>query len=284
MVKIKEWIRRYGGEKLQSAIVWFLLKFKINNKIILYSAEKAMPNRVNLNYWSEVKNLGDAISPVIVNYVAKRNNIDVNKSVSKTKHLYAVGSVITAGCQDCTVWGSGILNAKILWRLKNRVFDVRSVRGPITRMILMEYGHQVPEIYGDPAIIMPLIYNPNVEKKYKVSVISHGDEDVYENYHQISIITDDYKQFIEEIKASELIVSSSLHGIIFAEAFGVPAILLQPRMDVLKYFDYYYSTERYTFPIARSMEEALNTAPPPIPDFTKMRENVLATFPTDLWE
>jgi len=167
MNKLKKLIRRFGGEKLQNLIIWFLIKFRINNKIILFSTQKARPNRVNINYWNGAKNLGDAISPVIVNYAASRKGIDLDKAVNGTKHLYAVGSVITAGCQDCTVWGSGILNAKILSRLKNRKMDIRSVRGPITRMILMEYGFKVPAIYGDPAILMPMIYNPEVEKSIK---------------------------------------------------------------------------------------------------------------------
>ena len=284
MNKLKKFIRKFGGYRLQNLIIWFLIKLKINNKIILFSTQKALPNRVNINYWNGAKNLGDAISPVIVDFAAKYHGIDVNKPVSKTKHLYAVGSVITAGCQDCTVWGSGLLNAKILSRLNNRTLDVRSVRGPVTKMILNEYGYQVPAVYGDPAILMPMIYNPEVEKKYEVSVITHMNEELFPEYHQISITTDDYEAFVREIKASKLIVSSSLHGIIFAESYGVPAILLRPNMDVLKYYDYYYGTGRLTFPICQSLEDAKNLTPPPIPDFSAMREGLLAAFPTDLWE
>ncbi len=284
MNKLKKLIRKLGGEKLQNLIIWLLIKLRINNKIILFSTQKAHPMQVNVNYWNGAKNLGDAISPVIVNFVAARKGICIDKKVSKTKHLYAVGSVVTAGCQDCTVWGSGILNAKILSRLKNRKMDIRSVRGPITRMILMEYGYEVPAIYGDPAILMPMIYNPEVQKKYKVSVITHMNEERFSQYHQISIVTDDYEAFVREIKASELIVSSSLHGIIFAEAYGVPAVLLKPRMDLLKYYDYYYGTGRYDFPVCSKVEDAESLTPPPIPDFSQMREAILAAFPTDLWE
>ena len=284
MNKLKKIIRKFGGHRLQNLIIWFLIKLKINNKIILFSTQKALPNRVNINYWNGAKNLGDAISPVIVNFAAKYHGIDVNKPVSKTKHLYAVGSVITAGCQDCTVWGSGLLNAKILSRLHNRTLDIRSVRGPITKMVLNEYGYQVPAVYGDPAILMPLIYNPEVEKQYEVSVITHMNEELFPEHHQISITTDDYEAFVREIKASKLIISSSLHGIIFAESYGVPAILLRPNMDLLKYYDYYYGTGRLTFPICQDLADAKNLTPPPIPDFSAMREGLLTAFPTDLWE
>lgn len=286
MERVKRIIRKYGGDRIQNLLIWILRKTKLNNRIILFSLQRAKANRVNINYWSEGKNLGDAISPVIVNHMAAVNQIDVDKRVEETRHLYAVGSVITAGCQDCTVWGSGILNARIIPRVKGRKLDVRSVRGPITRMVLMEYGYDVPPIYGDPAIIMPAIYNPDVQKKYPVSVITHMDEEPDAadiDFHRISIKTDDYKAFINEIKASERIISSSLHGIILAEVYGVPAVLLKPQMDHLKYYDFYYGTQRYDFPIAESIAEAMTITPLEIPDYTSMREAVMAAFPVDLW-
>lgn len=190
MEGLKRLIRKYGGHKLQNLIIWFLRVTRFNNRIILFSLKKAKKNRVNVNYWSGVKNIGDAISPVVVSFMAVRNNIDVHRPVRKTKHLYAVGSVITAGCQDCTVWGSGLLNTQVLSRLNKRKLDIRSVRGPLTRIVLMEHGYEVPLNYGDPAILMPLIYDPEVRKKYDVSLITHMNESVDnigEKYHQISI-------------------------------------------------------------------------------------------------
>ena len=153
-------------------------------------------------------------------------------------------------------------------------------------MVLKEFGYEVPEVYGDPAILMPQIFNPVEEKQYDVSIVTHMNEPLDENengYHRISICDDDYETFVREIKRSKLIVSSSLHGIIFAETYGVPAILLKPRVDLFKYYDYYYGTKRFDFPIASSVEEALNIDVPKVPDFSEMRRQVLAAFPTDLW-
>lgn len=287
MERMKATIRKYGGHRAQSFIIWMLHITGLRNKIILFSLERAKSNKVNINYWSGNKNLGDAISPVIVKFLAEANGIDLNRSVDATKHLYAVGSVITAGCQDCTIWGSGILNTQILSRLRNRNFDIRLVRGPLTRLVLLEHGFVVPENYGDPAIIMPMIYDPDVPKKYDVSVITHMNEefdDCDPGIHRISIRTDDFKHFVREIKASKRIISSSLHGIIFSETYGVPAVLLKPRMDLFKYFDYYYSTQRYDFPVAENFAEAVKAEAPEIPDFMPMRKKIIATFPKDLWE
>lgn len=288
MIKtIKKFVRKYGREQAQNLITRLLVFLKLNNKYILFTDKKAVKNTVNINYCHDFKNLGDNISPVLVQYAADIYGINVNKTVKKTCHLYAVGSIITAGAQDCTIWGSGILNTRILGRLHSRKFDVRAVRGPLTRLVLLEHGYNVPEVFGDPAILMPMIYNPDVEKKYPVSVITHMNEIDFSSdkeIHQINIKTDDYKKFVEEIKASKLIISSSLHGIIFAEIYGVQAVLLKPNTDLFKYYDYYYSTKRFSFPIASNIEEALQIEPLEIPDFEHMRLKLLKAFPKDLWE
>lgn len=262
-----------------------LIKTGYNNKILLFSKHKAYDKIVNINYWQDNKNIGDAISPVVVEYACKHYDIDIEKQIPTLKHLYAIGSIITAGCQDCTIWGSGILNSTVTNRVQRRKLDIRAVRGPITRIILQDYGFNVPEVYGDPAILMPRIYNPDVEKKYDVGVVIHmsNASPSAKGFHQIDIVTDDYETFIKEIKSCKLVVSSSLHGIILSEVYGVPAIMLRPKTDLLKYYDYYYSTGRLNFPIAESMEQALSLNAPDIPDFSKMGDYLLAAFPCDLW-
>lgn len=285
-IKIKRLIKKIFGIKGQTLIANLLVITKQNNKHILFTTKKARKNKVNLNYCHDFKNIGDNISPILVEYAAKTHNIDINQDVKQTKHLFAVGSIITAGAQDCTVWGSGLLNTKILGRLYKRKLDIRSVRGPLSRIVLMDQGYYVPEVYGDPAILMPLIYDAVIEKTYPISVITHTNEKVDlpdAKIHIINVKTSDYKTFVEEIKASEVVISSSLHGIIFAESYGVPAIMLRPQVDLFKYYDYYYSTNRYSFPIAETVAEALDMRPAELPDFTYMREGLLRAFPKDLW-
>lgn len=287
MYKIKALLRKsFGGEGIQKLIIWFLIKTGLNNRIILFSSLKAKRKKVNIDFWQDKKNIGDAISPIIVEFACKYYGIDLDKEISHTKHLFAVGSIITAGSQDCTIWGSGILNSTIISRVKNRKLDIRAVRGPLTRILLCDYGFDVPMIYGDPAILLPLIYNPDVSKKYDVGVILHLNRGIQisDKCHRINIITDDYKTFVNEVKSCGLILSSSLHGIIIAEIYGIPAILLNPKVDLLKYYDYYYSTGRLCFPIAETVAEALSLEAPPIPDFSEMAETLLKSFPHDLWE
>ena len=61
-------------------------------------------------------------------------------------------------------------------------------------------------------------------------------------------ICGDIEEVVEEVVACDCIVSSSLHGIICADAFGVPAFWLQvsdkPKGDGFKYLDYFSSVGR----------------------------------------
>ncbi|MCC8163606.1 MAG: polysaccharide pyruvyl transferase family protein [Lachnospiraceae bacterium] len=171
-----------------------------------------------------------------------------------------------------------------------RKLDVRAVRGPETRRVLCRLGYDCPEIYGDPACLLPLFYHPaNREKKHAVSVILHHsvkDAVLPEGIHRISMCTTDYKSVINEIVSSEVIISGSLHGIILAEAYGIPAVLLKDRepFELLKYKDYFSSTDRNGFRIANSIQEALNMEPNELPCLGEMQERLLKCFPVDLWE
>lgn len=269
----------------------FRLMFPFRNKFLLLNfTNTAKRNKVNLNYWIESDNLGDTLTPIVVNYLLKMKNIDPNKKVHGIKHLYAVGSVITQGMQDCTIWGSGILNAQLGYRLKGRKLDIRSVRGPFTRTYLHDYGFKCPAIYGDPAIFMSQIYLPQaIKKKYKYGIVMHMDQIISipkrDDTLVIDICTANYKDFINQVVSCEVIISSSLHGIILAETYEVPAILLKPTKDYLKYDDWYYSTMRYKYPVVHSIEEGMKTTPIALPtNLKELRADLIKAFPYDLYE
>lgn len=224
--------------------------------------------------------------------------IDVKKRVSETKHLYAIGSILL-GYQDCTIWGSGFLNdptvskAFGVYTLIHQYWhktDVRAVRGPESRRILMKMGINCPEVYGDPAILMPLFYEPKCAFPKKYVVVPHFNE--FPKYKDednvISPFTNDYKGFIDSICSSDLVISSSLHGIVLAEAYGIPAVLLNnySAKNILKYKDYYESLGQYDIKIARNIDEALRIKirQPNKEKMCEMRKRLLDAFPIDLWE
>ena len=256
------------------------------------SGKPAIKKRVNLEYFDRTLNLGDTLSPVICEWLLNNRGLSFDDKVKKTRHLMAVGSILGGnGFFDAVVWGSGIKSFDQISSLGKRKYiqklDIRAVRGPLTRDALVACGYPCPAVYGDPAVLMPYIYKPNVRKTHPTGIILHymQDMELPDYMKNIDIRTDDYKYFIDELCSCEKIISSSLHGIILAEVYGIPAIFLAEdrNFEMLKYYDWYLSSGRRNIKLAFSLEEALAMPTSDLPDLTSMQETVLEAFPYDLW-
>ena len=68
-----------------------------------------------------------------------------------------------------------------------------------------------------------------------------------DKYHIISMKTDNIESLIDEIVQCDLIVSSSLHGIVFSHAYGIPAYHIEFKdffkNGNFKFKDYYSGFE-----------------------------------------
>lgn len=239
------------------------------------------------------------LSVVVVEYMCEHYGINRNKRVGWTKHLYAIGSILL-GYQDATIWGSGFgynVSDNIFRKFDAFIhrnyhqLDIRAVRGPETRRILLQMGLECPEVYGDPAVLMPLIYKKECPiKKERYVVVPHYSK--LQHYkgeeHVVGTFVTDYRKFIDRIVNAELVISASLHGIILAEAYGIPAIMLNdtPSEDITKYKDWYFSTGRKKFPIADCVDDALHMKVQTLPlsVIQGMQERLIASFPFDLWK
>ena len=287
--------------------IWYsIIAIIRSDKIILNNVGRpSVPNRVNLHWWDSSieingdvpSNLGDNLSEVVVEYMLKRKGLSLDTPIKKMKHLYAIGSILSMGFQNTTVWGSGFLVEmkgirKLISSWPFRRFDIRAVRGKKTRQMLLKMGHQCPEIYGDPAIIMPLIVNVTSHvKDLDYIIVPHFTKEkeyitMYGESTVLSMVTDDYEGWIGKMVRAKKVISSSLHGIILAESFGVPAIWLRDReaLKDFKYEDYYGSTNRDKFFYANTVEEAIEMTPMELPkNIKELQQGLLNSFPYDLW-
>lgn len=291
-------------------VYYSIVAFVKRKYIILNNVDRyANSHRVNLNYWDSAieiegnvnHNLGDNLSEIVTTYFLGEKGLSFDKEItSNYKHLYAIGSIISMGFQNATIWGSGFLEdltgiRKIMHSSCLRHLDVRSVRGPRTRDLLLKMGHNCPEVYGDPALLMPLI-TPDlsltkVQPTVDFIIIPHFTKEAYyrERYGAdkiVSMITDDYRGVISRILRAKKVISSSLHGIILSEAYGVPCIFLRDRESNkdFKYEDYYLSTNRSQWKYATTVEEGIAIEPMPLPiNIKELQEGLLKSFPYDLW-
>lgn len=241
-----------------------------------------MSNKINLFYYT--KNFGDELSAYLVrklsgktvrfcyplsikrilrNYIAffhllltgKKPSCELLTAYSLKPVLVAVGSLLESVNRHCIVWGTGMAQST----LRINPGRVIMTRGFLSQKIVENMGGQVlNKECGDPALLLPLIYNPDVEKKYDITIIPHRShyermkEDIAKSHHHIHIVNltveseVDIEAIIKEIKQSRFILSSSLHGIIVAHAYGIPALRVYfedlPGGD-FKFKDYFSSVD-----------------------------------------
>lgn len=153
---------------------------------------------------------------------------------SAHKNYALIGSILPKSINGKSiVWGSGCQDFdQVVHRHPKQVL---AVRGPKTRAYLLRNGIECPEVYGDPALLLPLVYQPKDKTlKYKMTFIPHHKDidepdklnEVLLHYPDAHVINmTDYNNWtdvIDEICQSEMVFSSSLHGLIVSDAYGIP--------------------------------------------------------------
>lgn len=220
-----------------------------------------MPKKILLYWWSErfiqkrdYENYGDLIGPYLVEKISGQPVKWVRASKPGIKNyfkpIYAtVGSILSHLGKNTIVWGCGINHRE------ERIISKKllAVRGPLSRKRALELNLECPPSYGDPALLLPVYYKPKVDKQFKIGIIPHiiDYEDVHAQYKEhkhikvIDFKTNDLEQTTDAIASCELIISSSLHGVIVSHAYGIPAVQVKfsDRIhgDGVKYHDYYLS-------------------------------------------
>lgn len=185
---------------------------------------------------------------------------------------YWIGSHLASGCANpnAIIWGAGCISATIA--LAGRPKRICAVRGWLSNERLKKVGLPAPEVVGDVALLLPRLYEPkrNLER-CSLGVIPHcfeWDVEFYRKTRQwedtrVIDISGGIEEVIEQIISCDRIISSSLHGIICADAYGVPSIWLdasdKPVGDGFKFRDYFSSVgrpDRDPFVVTASTERA----------------------------
>lgn len=207
------------------------------------------------------KNWGDLIPYKIIKELSKSDRLRDSEVFNvKNPHskypIVSTGSVMHFTNEDSIVWGTGCIDEKMIGKQPKKIY---AVRGPLTQQELELQGWECPEVYGDPALLFPLIYNPQVQKKHKWGFIPHyiefeSDSDLDVLHHmenlgfQIINVCSGSENFIDELLECENIISSSLHGLIAADAYGIPNSRVNVSNKLIggdfKFKDYCYSVER----------------------------------------
>jgi pyruvyltransferase len=214
-------------------------------------------NVIRLDWYKGGRNFGDVLNPVLIEALTGKSILNVSARYYKSEHLLAIGSILDRATSNSIIWGSGFISKQSV--LLEKPKKIYAVRGPKTREKLIGFGIDCPEIYGDPALLMPYVYQPKktVEKKYKVGIMPHiVDKDntwikQYSNSNEIKIINlqnSNPLQVIDNILQCEKILSSALHGIIVSDAYNIPSLWVKFSNNIkgenFKFIDYFLSVKR----------------------------------------
>jgi pyruvyltransferase len=228
-----------------------------------------------------IDNFGDLLGPYIADALAPRDG------QGDGTRLLAVGSILHLAGTGDHIWGTGVNGKVPESEFVAKRLNIHAVRGPRTAQFLESRGFEVPTVYGDPGLIVPGLLGVGraARSSHSVTVLPNlRDRRSWRAYSGYLSPTTPLRRVVERLAASDLVVTSSLHGIVISESLGVPVAMVRPGEESLfKYEDYFEGTGRGLAPVHDSVEKAL--ARPMFGDPLRWNDRALiASFPSDLWE
>lgn len=209
-------------------------------------------SHVNNIYESETTGIGSYLGDYFTSSQSFTNYKRIREFAKKVKYF-------DRKSQFVRFWSTGFMQyptgEEISIRAKHEL-KFSSVRGELSkRRIEKLLGSQLDVPTGDAGLLASQLVS-GVRKKYAVGIIPHFREqdepifrraaDYYPNARWINLSDDPY-DVVKQIGECEVIVSSSLHGLIVADSFGIPNIRVvkSSKMygDGFKFDDYYSSFE-----------------------------------------
>ena len=179
-----------------------------------------------------VSNWGDLLAPVVLSHFA---NITTTWSEPAQAEIVGIGSVLDVLPQSGW-WGIVAGSGKLLESTATDLTqaNVVGLRGPLTLenlKVRREHRHHL--VLGDPALLASDMVNATPDK-YPLGCLPHiSDTELYprelarareQHYPEPTLIdpTGDPLQVVAMIGSCRKLISSSLHGLVVADAWGVP--------------------------------------------------------------
>lgn len=170
------------------------------------------------------------------------------------KNIISIGSIMSRATPGSKIWGTGIIDPK----LPVRGGQVYAVRGKLTLQVLKQkkckwLKFQDKIALGDPGMLISMFIKP-AAKDCELGLIPHFSEIEYfklKYKNKIKIIdlrSNDIENVTNAITSCNKIISTSLHGIIVAHAYNIPALWIEHEelhkgTNGFKFKDYFSSVD-----------------------------------------
>ncbi len=186
---------------------------------------------ISLYWWRHqdprIRNVGDELSPLIVELVTGRPVVHATLAACD---VVAIGSLLEVALGEprdrpIHVWGTGFQAPGP--SLPSVSAHIAAVRGPDSAARLGLLGAVT---MGDPALLADRLLDGTPGQRCRLGIVPHYvDRDLpavtaWAGVRQVQVISPllPPRPFIQAIAACDVVFSSSLHGLIVADALGVP--------------------------------------------------------------
>ncbi|MBS1673592.1 MAG: polysaccharide pyruvyl transferase family protein [Actinobacteria bacterium] len=197
-------------------------------RVVYASAQQAMWRRgrvVPAFWWDGHPNFGDDMTPWLLPHYGV---IPIFRA-AESATFAGVGSILEflpssfAG----VIWGSGLMEER-----EHPLPDARllAVRGPLTAELI---GARDPVTFGDPGLLVRRVL-PRPRVCRQVAIVPHGHHRAHEGLRRLVRQAGDRVRVVNvhqgagsavrEIAASSVVFTTSLHGLITADAYGIPVV------------------------------------------------------------
>ena len=227
-------------------------------------------------------NFGDRLTPYIIHKLTGA----WPKHSQAGPHFILAGSILGEITAESVVIGAGYGDKA--HRSKTRRARILAVRGPISGGMLVGQGYNSHNwIYGDPGLVLPLLYpRTNAQPDIELGVFPHYvDAKLFGLKHFVIDPLAPVEDVLERMFRCKKIVTSSLHGLIAGQVYGIPTRLVsfggKIAGDGMKYLDYQAATNQALSPPMQVRPEDINNLHAP-PIQIAPHERLLALLTTTL--
>ncbi|PRB75442.1 polysaccharide pyruvyl transferase family protein [Pseudomonas sp. MYb185] len=226
------------------------------NEVVLNCNGLGLKGVIPVVYWDGLPNFGDMIGPYLISKITGYPVLNIIDSAEPG--FMTVGSIMHhINRRGMIVWGSGLIEQpteQLMRLIKKYEPEILSVRGKETAGWLKKAGVKVSNLdaLGDPALIMPLFYTPSLrEVGGLVTVCPHYTHksrflECFSGIDGVGVVDvqRDLEYVVDSISSSKVCISTSLHGLIISQAYGVPWVWLEVvdnnlRGDDFKFRDFF---------------------------------------------
>lgn len=210
---------------------------------------------LRLTYFIRIPNVGDLVNPPLVTALS---GVPTVHSRGAGGHLLAAGSVMRSATPASHVWGTGVMHPDL--GVGQAVAErIHALRGKRSFEALRSAGVAVRDVpFGDPGFLAPRLLGVrrSARPTHRLGIVPHYTDAQHPAFRTLGYrrgvrvldVHRDPLRFLHEMAECEAVVSSSLHGLVFAEALGIPNLWVTAGDDIVggsfKYEDWFSTMRR----------------------------------------